>query len=47
MNCTKDEVEMLKYFCLRVINDLDSDEWNLPFIKFVFNDDDYKDIMRY
>lgn len=48
MQMTQDEIEMLKFFCIRLLNDFHNPiTYNMPFLKFIFRDSDYEEILSY
>lgn len=47
MKLTTDEVEILNFFCFRLLHDFNNSTYNMPYLKFIFNDSDYKEIITY
>lgn len=47
MKLTIAEMEMLKFFCLKLLNDFNDSIYNLSYLKFVFNDSDQETIINY
>lgn len=47
MEMTIDEIEMLNFFCFRLLNDFKNSTYNMPYLKFIFNDSDYEIIINY
>lgn len=41
------EIEMLKFFCLKLLNDFNDSLYDLSYLKFVFNDSDQEKIINY
>lgn len=40
MKLTRAEVKILKFFCLKLLNDFNDSIYDLSYLKFVFNDSD-------
>lgn len=47
MKLTIAEMEMLKFFCLKLLNDFNDSIYDLSYLKFVFNDSDQEAIINY
>lgn len=47
MKLTIDEIEMLNFFCFRLLHDFNNSAYNMPYLKFIFNDSNYKEIITY
>lgn len=44
---TREQIDILEFFCLKLIPDFKGEEFNMPYLNFVFNDSDIKSIIHY
>lgn len=47
MDLNTSEIEMLNFFCFRLLPDYKSNKYNMPYLHFIFNEHDYGLIMNY